>query len=97
MSNKFDQSLIIASKLLKCRDTCRKFYGSGWKEKQEEWKPIILAVMAKEKCEALQAATIIGPQLEGFSLMTCLGVISEMITEKEIGNILENLAKPEDE
>lgn len=77
------QHLTIASKLLKCRDTARKFYGDGWKAKQEEWKKLILAVMKEHKCEALQAANIIGPQLEGFSLMTCLGVIAEMITEKE--------------
>lgn len=73
----------IASKLLECRDTCRKFYGSRWQAKQEEWKPIIEAVMKKENCEVLQVAIIIGKQIQGFSLMTCLGVITEMMEEEK--------------
>lgn len=73
-----EKHLTIAYKLLKCRDTCRKFYGEGWPAKQEEWKPIIQAVMEKHKCEVLNAAIILGKQLEGFSLMTCLGTIMEM-------------------
>lgn len=73
------QTVLLAGKLLKIRNTCRTFYGEAWKAKQEEWKPIIQAVMDKHKCESvLNAALILGKQLEGFSLMSCLGTIMEM-------------------
>lgn len=80
-----EKHITIAYKLLKCMDACRNLYGAGWKSKQQEWKPIIQAVMKREKCEILQVAIIIGKQLEGVSLMTCLGVIMEMMEEKENG------------
>lgn len=73
-----EKHLNIAYKLLRCRDACRKLYGEGWKIKQEEWKPLILAVMAKHKVDEFGAAIIMGSDLEGISLMTCLGVIMEM-------------------
>lgn len=73
------QTVLLAGKLLKIRNTCRTFYGSGWKAKQEEWKPIIQAVMKAHNCESvLNVAIIMGKQLEGFSLMSCLGTIMEM-------------------
>lgn len=78
-----EKHLTIAYKLMQCRDTCRKFYAEGWKAKQEEWRPLIQAVMAKEKCDLLNVATIIGSKLEGFSLMTCLGVIMEMLESEK--------------
>lgn len=74
-----EKHLNIAYKLLRCRDTCRKFYGEAWKTKQDEWRPVIQAVMREQRTdEVLHAAIILGKQLEGFSLMTCLGVVMEM-------------------
>lgn len=78
-----ERHLTLAYKLLKCRDTARKFYARGWAAKQAEWEPIIHAVMEKHKCELLNAAIILGKQLEGFSLMTCLGVVMEMLEKEE--------------
>ena len=75
-----EKHLTIAYKLLKCRDTCRKFYGEAWPTKQDQWRPIIQAVMREQKTdEVLQAAIILGDKLEGFSLMTCLGTVMEMM------------------
>lgn len=81
-----EKHLNIAYKLLKCRSACRGLYGEGWVEKQAEWKPIIQAVMTKHKCEELGAAVVLGAQLEGIPLMTCLGVIMEMMDDQEVNN-----------
>lgn len=75
-----EKHLALAYKMLKCRDTCRTFYGDAWQTKQEEWKPIIRAVMREQNTdEVLQAAIVLGKKLEGFSLMTCLGTVMEMM------------------
>lgn len=79
------KELLITNKLIRIRDTCRRFYGNEWKSKQSEWKPIIQAVMEKHKCDGvLNAAIILGELLEGFSLMTCLGVITEMLNSDDL-------------
>lgn len=74
----------LASKLLKCRDACRKFWGEGWETKQKEWRRIIQAVMRQEKTDdVLIAAIALGKKLDGIPLMTCLGVIMEMLEKEE--------------
>lgn len=77
-----EKHLGIAFKLMRCRDTCRKFYGDGWQTKQDEWRPIIQAVMREQNTDEVLIAVIkLGDKLEGFSLMTCLGVCMEMIEQ----------------
>ena len=79
-----EKHIHLASKLLKCRDASRKFWGEGWEAKQKEWKPIIRAVMRGEKTdEVLIAAIALGKELDGIPLMTCLGVIMEMLESEE--------------
>lgn len=78
-----EKHLTIAYKLIQCRDAARRLYAGGWKTKIEEWRPIIQAVMREQKTdEVLQAAIVLGKQLEGIPLMTCLGVIMEIMEEK---------------
>ena len=81
-----EKHLGIAYKLLKCRDTARKFYGDGWPTKIAEWRPIIKAVMREQQTtEVLQAAIVLGNQLEGFPLITALGVVMEILEEPTNG------------
>lgn len=78
-----EKRLTLAYKLIKCRDSCRKFYGEEWPARQAKWKPIIEAVMVEKNCELLNVAIILGKQLDGFTLMACLGTIMEMMEKEE--------------
>jgi hypothetical protein len=77
-----EKHILLAAKLIKMRDTCRKFYGDGWKAKQDEWKPIIQSAMKKHNCDAIEAGIHMSKviQGEGMATMVIWGTIMEMET-----------------
>jgi hypothetical protein len=76
-----ERHLTIAYKLLKMRDTCRKFYKEAWKTKQAEWRPIIEACMKKNNCDELHASIILSKDLEGEegAILAMMGTVMEML------------------
>lgn len=71
----------IAYKMLQIRDNCRKLYADQWKAKQDEWRPIIQAVMKKHNCDEIAAGMIIAKQIqdEPYAVMVVLGTVAEIL------------------